>query len=77
MTTFYTYPELTPNTVYMQAALEQLRADGFPILEADVPHLNPHIHDHINMLDRYSFAVPESFARGELRPLINPASDDT
>jgi hypothetical protein len=30
-------------------------------------------HEHINLLGRYSFAVPESVARGELRPLRNPA----
>jgi hypothetical protein len=27
-------------------------------------------------LARYSFAVPESIARGGLRPLRNPADDD-
>jgi TnpA family transposase len=64
------------NTIYMQAALDQLRAEGFPIVDEDIPHLNPHVHDHINMLGRYSFAVPESVARGELRPLRNPAHDD-
>ena len=63
------------NTIYMQAALEQLRAEGYPIVEADIAHLNPHIHAHINMLRRYSFAVPDSVARGELRPLRNPADD--
>ena len=63
------------NTLYMQAALDQLRAEGFPILDADVPHLSPHIHDHINMHGRYSFAIPESVAHGELRPLRKPDSD--
>jgi hypothetical protein len=63
------------NTIYMQAALEQLRAAGFPVLESDVAHLNPHVHEHINMLGRYSFAVPESVTRGELRPLRNPADE--
>ncbi|SRR6266436_4779273 len=64
------------NTIYMQAALEQLQAEGSPILDADIPHLNPHVHEHINMLGRYSFAVPESVARGELRALRNPTGDD-
>ena len=63
------------NTIYMQAALEQLRVEGYPIVEADIAHLNPHIHAHINMLGRYSFAVPESVTRGELRPLRNPTDD--
>lgn len=64
------------NTIYIQAALEQLRAEEFPVMEADIPHLNPHIHEHINMLGRYSFAVPESVTRGELRALRNPADGD-
>ena len=63
------------NTLYMQAAIDQLRAGGFPVLDADIAHLSPHGHAHINMLGRYSFAVPESVARGELRPLRNPAND--
>jgi TnpA family transposase len=63
------------NTLYMQAAIDQLRAGGFPVLDADIAHLSPHGHAHINMLGRYSFAVPELVARGDLRPLRNPAND--
>jgi TnpA family transposase len=61
------------NTLYMQAAIDQLRAEGYPVLDEDIEHLNPHVHDHINMLGRYSFSIPESVSRGELRPLRNPA----
>jgi TnpA family transposase len=61
------------NTLYMQAAIDQLRAEGYPVLDADIAHLNPHVHDHINMLGRYSFSIPESVSRGELRPLRNPS----
>jgi len=64
------------NTICIQAALDQLRAEGFPVSNEDIPHLNPHVHEHINMLGRYSFAVPESVSRGELRPLRNPTNDD-
>src|ERR1700688_593240 len=64
------------NTIYIQAALDQLRVEGFLVSDADIPHLNPHVHEHINMLGRYSFAVPESVSRGELRPLRNPTNDD-
>jgi hypothetical protein len=28
--------------------------------------------DHINMLGRYAFTLPETVARGELRPLRDP-----
>ena len=64
------------NTIYMQVALNQLRAEGFTVLDEDVARLSPLVHDHINMLGRYSFAVPESVTRGELRPLRNPADGD-
>ncbi len=64
------------NTIYMQAALEQLRVEDYPVREEDVVRLSPLGHEHINMLGRYSFAVPESVARGELRPLRNPADSD-
>lgn len=59
------------NTIYMQAALEQLRAEGYPVREEDVMRLFPLGYDHINRLGRYSVAVPESVSRGELRPLRN------
>nr|WP_312844852.1 Tn3 family transposase [Pseudomonas aeruginosa] len=48
---------------------------GYPVLEEDMARLSPLIHEHINMLGRYSFAVPEEVARGELRPLRNPEDD--
>ena len=63
------------NTIYMEAALHQLRLERHQVYEADVARLSPLIHDHINMLGRYSFAMPEIVARGELRPLRNPAVD--
>jgi hypothetical protein len=53
-----THLEFNRATIYMQAALEQLRAEGFPVLEADIPQLNPHGHQHINMLGRYSVRCP-------------------
>ncbi len=64
------------NTIYIEAALAQLRKEGFPVNEEDVARLSPLIHDHINMLGRYSFAVPESVARGELRTLRKPGEEE-
>ncbi|PYD85186.1 Tn3 family transposase [Pseudomonas syringae pv. pisi] len=64
------------NTSYMEAALTQLRADGFEVSDEDVARLSPLLHEHINMLGRYSFSVPDAVAKGELRPLRNPASDE-
>lgn len=60
------------NTLYMTAAVERLKQSGYPVQEEDVARLSPLIHEHINMLGRYSLAVPEEVARGELRPLRNP-----
>jgi Tn3 transposase DDE domain len=64
------------NTIYMEAALEQLRQNGHPVQDEDLARLSPLIHNHINLLGRYSFAVPEAVARGELRPLHDPAADN-
>ena len=42
--------------------------------EKDVARLSPFVHErHINLWGRYSFAVPEAVARGELRPLRDPS----
>jgi TnpA family transposase len=62
------------NTIYMDAALNQLRAEGHEVLDEDIARLSPFIHvQHINLLGRYSFSVPEAVKRGELRPLRNPS----
>jgi len=60
------------NTIYMDAALKQLRKNGFPVRDEDVARLSPLGHEHINMLGHYAFTLPEPVARGELRPLRNP-----
>ena len=57
------------NTIYMDAVIKQLRKEGYPVRDEDVTRLAPTIHKHINMNGRYSFAIHESVARGELRPL--------
>jgi hypothetical protein len=57
------------NTIYMDAALNQLRAEGFDVHAEDVARLLPLGFDHINMLGRYAFILPDQSARGELRPL--------
>ena len=60
------------NTIYMDAAVTQLRLEGHPVMDEDVARLSPFVHEHINLLGRYNFAVPEAVTRGELRPLRNP-----
>jgi hypothetical protein len=64
------------NTSYMEAALNQLRADGFEVWDENAARLSPLLHEHINMLSRCSFSVPDTVAKGELRPLRNPTSDE-
>ena len=48
------------NTIYIEAALDQLRKEGFEVRNEDLDRLSPLIHDHINMLGRYSFACRTS-----------------
>ena len=64
------------NTMYMEAALNQLRAEGMEIKPEDVARLSPLIHKHINFQGRYSFALSESVARGGWRPLRDPYEQD-
>ena len=64
------------NTIYIAEALKQLRSEGHPVADEDVVRLSPLLHEHINMLGRYSFSVPEAVTKGELRPLRNPADDE-
>lgn len=57
------------NTVYMAAALDQLREEGHPVDDEDVAHLSPVRYEHINPYGRYSFDVEVNRKRPELRPL--------
>ena len=48
-----------------------------PVRDEDVERMSPFVHErHINLLGRYSFAVPDAVTRGELRPLRNPNDAD-
>ena len=60
------------NTIYIDTALSYLKAEGFPVNDEDVVRLSPFGYRHINMLGRYSFAMPDAVQRGELRPLRKP-----
>jgi hypothetical protein len=54
----------------MDAAVVQLRADGFEVRDEDVARLSPFVRHHINVLGRYSFQLPD--LPGGLRPLRAP-----
>jgi TnpA family transposase len=38
------------NTIYMDAAIDQLRREGFEVRDEDVVRLSPLAHEHVNML---------------------------
>ncbi len=61
------------NTLYINAALDQLAGEGYSIQPEDVARLSPLVFEHINLLGRYAFSVPDDVVRGQLRPLRNPA----
>ncbi len=62
------------NTIYIDAALDQLRAEDHVILDEDVARLSPLGSRHIDMLGRYALTIPDMVARGELRPLRDPSA---
>lgn len=64
------------NTIYMQAVIDQLRAEDREVSDADVARLSPFNDAHINMLGRYSLDVPDAVAREEFRELRRPTDED-
>ncbi|TCR78689.1 Tn3 transposase DDE domain-containing protein [Rhizobium sp. BK376] len=64
------------NTIYMDAAIDQLVSESYEVRPEDVARLSPLSFRHINMLGRYAFTLPEFVARGELRPLRDPKATD-
>jgi TnpA family transposase len=72
--TLVTNAVVTWNTVYMAAAIEQLRAEGCAVADADLIHLSPARYEHINRYGRYQFNVEEILSRQALRPLRKPES---
>ncbi|SRY39332.1 putative transposase [Escherichia coli] len=54
------------NTIYMQAALDHLRAQGETLNDEDIARLSPLCHGHINMLGHYSFTLAELVTKGHL-----------
>ncbi len=62
------------NTRYLQHALERWQQTEGVLNPDDVARLSPLLHEHVNMLGRYDFSLPEDIAAGEMRPLRNPAN---
>ena len=57
------------NTLYMNHAVEDMRARGMRVRPEDVERLSPLGYDHINLLGRYTFSLPDEIRQGALRPL--------
>jgi TnpA family transposase len=57
------------NTVYISAALEQLRAEGHRFTDEDVVHLSPARFEHINPYGRYHFDPELAKSKAPRRPL--------
>ena len=62
------------NTVYLDAALTQLRADGYQVLAGDVARLSPYMRRHISVHGHYSFHLPD--LAGARRALRDPDAPD-
>ena len=55
-------------------ALDELRATGYPVLDADVARLSPYMRRHINFHGHYSFAPTD--LGGARRALRDPDAPD-
>jgi hypothetical protein len=68
------------HTVYIDAALNQLRAQGYPVRDEDVARLSPFMRNHINVHGKYSFTAVEPADPGKgataTRQLRDPAARD-
>lgn len=56
------------NTVYMAAAINQLKAENYPVDETDITHLSPVRYEQINPYGKYQFDLAKNL-REQLRPL--------
>ena len=63
------------NTVYLDAALDRLRADGYPLRDQDVARLSPYMRRHLNVHGHYSFQLPQLAGRRTLRDPDSPDED--
>lgn len=62
------------NSVYLDAAVAQLRAQGYPVLDTDLARVSPYLRGHLNVHGHYVFALPE--LGGHRRALREPDTTD-
>ncbi len=64
------------NTRYTDAALAALRAQGYPVRDADAARLSPLGDAHLNVHGRYTFAATTGEGLRPLRDPSEPADED-
>ncbi len=64
-------------TVYLDAAIRQMKAQGYPVRDEDMARLSPFVHSHLGVHGTYTFALPD-LAPGAIRDLrdTDNAEDD-
>lgn len=63
-------------TVYLDAAVRQLKAQGCPVRDEDMARLSPFVNRHLGVHGAYSFVLP-GLAPGAIRDLRDPdAAED-
>ncbi|MFC6580916.1 Tn3 family transposase [Planomonospora parontospora] len=62
------------NTVYLDAAVRRLKAQGYPVREEDMARLSPFVHSYLGVHGTYTFALP-GLAPGAIRDLRNPDAE--
>jgi hypothetical protein len=66
---------VTWNTLYMEAAIKQLRSEGYQISDEDISRLSPTRYRHINPYGKYQFDIETESKRTQLRPLRKPSAN--
>jgi len=64
------------NSTYLNAAIEQLRTQGYPVADADAARLSPLIDTHLNVHGSYTFFFPQLDGLRPLRDPTNTKADD-
>ena len=58
-------------TVYLDAAVRQLKDQGYLVQEKDLARLSPFVSAHLGVLGAYSFLLPD-MGPGAIRELRDP-----
>ena len=62
-------------TRYLDAAVTNLQAQGYPIKDEDIARLSPFVHSHLGVHGTYAFTAPE-LPPGTIRDLRDPDTDE-